>query len=143
MLRALIQKEGLQENIIITNPVIQSEVPKFISMCDVCIIPLPDHPYWRFQSPLKLLEYLAMEKVVILTDIPAHRAVLGEAKCGIYISSAKPMEIVKAIENAYLNKENLEEWGKIGRQIIVEKFTWAKVARDLENYLLSIEVRVN
>ena len=143
MLRALIQKEGLQENVIITNSVNQSEVPKFIGMCDVCIVPLPDHPYWRSQSPLKLLEYLAMEKVVILTDIPAHRAVIGEAKCGIYISSVKPIEIAKAIEYAYLNKENLQELGKIGRAIIKEKFTWAKVAGDLENYLLSIDVRVN
>jgi len=144
MLRALIQKENLQENVIITNPVNQSEVPKYIGICDIGIVPLPDHPYWRFQSPLKLLEYLAMEKVVILTDIPAHRAVIGEAKCGLYISSVKPMEIAKAIEYAYLNKENLEEWGKNGREIVKEKFTWKKVARDLENYLLSIdELRKN
>lgn len=144
MLRALIQKENLQENVIITNPVNQSEVPKFIGICDIGIVPLPDHPYWRFQSPLKLLEYLAMEKVVILTDIPAHRAVIGEAKCGLYISSVKPMEIAKAIEYAYLNKEKLEEWGKIGREIVKENFTWEKVARDLENYLLYIdELRKN
>jgi hypothetical protein len=39
-----------------------------------------------------------MEKAVILTDIPAHRAVIGEAKCGVYISSVNPMEIAKAIE---------------------------------------------
>ena len=118
-LSALIQKEGLQENVIIANPVGHSEVPKFIGMCDVGIVPLPDHPYWRFQSPLKLLEYLAMEKVVILTDIPAHRAVIGEAKCGIYISSVKPMEIANAIEYVYLNKDSLKERGKIGREIII------------------------
>jgi glycosyltransferase involved in cell wall biosynthesis len=137
-LDALIQEEGLQENVIIANPVDHSEVPKFISMCDVGIVPLPDHPYWRFQSPLKLLEYLAMEKVVILTDIPAHRAVIGEAKCGIYVSSVKPTEIANAIEYAYLNKDSLKEWGKIGREIIKKEYTWEKVAGDLENYLLSI-----
>jgi glycosyltransferase involved in cell wall biosynthesis len=141
-LRVLIQKEGLQENIIIHNPVEQSQVPKFISMSDVGIVPLPDHPYWRFQNPLKLLEYLAMEKVVILTDIPAHRAVIGKAKCGIYISSVAPVKIAEAIEYVYLNKKNLEEWGKIGREIIKEKYTWEKVARDLENYLLLIDEKV-
>jgi glycosyltransferase involved in cell wall biosynthesis len=139
MLKALIRKENLQENVIIYNPVNQSEVPNFIAMCDVGIVPLPDNPYWRFQSPLKLLEYLAMEKVVILTDIPAHRAIIGKAKCGVYISSAKPMEIAKAIEYCYFNKENLEKWGKVGRKIVTEEYTWKKVARDLENYLLSID----
>ena len=138
-LSALIQKEGLQGNVIIANPVNHSEVPKFISMCDVGIVPLPDHPYWRFQCPLKLLEYLAMEKVVILTDIPAHRAVIGEAKCGIYISSVKPMEIANAIEYVYLNKDSLKERGKIGREIVKREYTWEKVAGSLENYLLSID----
>jgi glycosyltransferase involved in cell wall biosynthesis len=143
-LSALIQKEGLQGNVIIADSVDHSEVPKFISMCDIGIVPLPDHPYWRFQSPLKLLEYLAMEKVVILTDIPAHRAVVGEAKCGIYISSVEPMEIAKAIEYVYLNKDTLEERGKIGREIVKREYTWEKVAGDLENYLLSIdELRKN
>ncbi|MGA2767337.1 MAG: glycosyltransferase family 4 protein [Candidatus Bathyarchaeia archaeon] len=137
-LSALIQKEGLQGKVIIANPVDHSEVPKFIGMCDVGIVPLPDHPYWRFQSPLKLLEYLAMEKVVILTDIPAHRAVIGEAKCGVYISSVNQMEIAKAIECAYLNKDSLKEWGKIGREIVKREYTWEKVAENLENYLLSI-----
>jgi glycosyltransferase involved in cell wall biosynthesis len=137
-LSALIQTEGLQENVIIGNPVDQVEVPKFISMCDIGIVPLPDHPYWRFQSPLKLLEYLAMEKVVILTDIPAHRAVIGEATCGVYISSINPMEIAKAIEYVYLNKDSLKERGKIGREIVKREYTWEKVAGSLENYLLSI-----
>jgi glycosyltransferase involved in cell wall biosynthesis len=137
-LSALIQKEGLQENVIIANPVDHSEVPKFISMSDVGIVPLPDHPYWRFQSPLKLLEYLAMEKVVILTDILAHRTVIGEAKCGVYISSVNPVEIAKAIEYVYLNRDSLKERGKIGREIVKREYTWEKVARSLENYLLSI-----
>ena len=137
-IRSLIREEGLQHNVVIHNAVDQSEVPKFISMCDVGIVPLPNHPHWRSQSPLKLLEYLAMEKVVIVTDIPAHRSIIGENKCGLYISSINPMDIAKTIEYADTNKGNLEKWGKIGRKIIKEEYTWEKVARDLENYLSSI-----
>jgi glycosyltransferase involved in cell wall biosynthesis len=80
-----------------------------------------------------------MEKAVILTDILAHRAVIGEAKCGIYISSVKPMEIANAIEYVYLNRDTLEERGKIGREIVKREYTWEKVAGKLENYLLSID----
>jgi glycosyltransferase involved in cell wall biosynthesis len=137
-LRTLVKSEDLEGNVITAKPVDQVEVPKFISMCDIAVVPLPDHPYWRFQSPLKLLEYLAMEKVVVVTDIPAHRAVIGEAKCGIYISSIRPGEIAKAIEYAYLNKNFLKEQGKIGREIVQREYTWEKVAENLENYVLSI-----
>jgi glycosyltransferase involved in cell wall biosynthesis len=138
-LKELIQKEELQNNVIVHDPVDYTEVPKHIAMCDVGIIPLPDLAYWRFQCPLKLMEYLAMKKVVIATDIPAHRSIIGKEKCGIYISSAKPMEIAKSIMYAYHNKEKLEEWGKIGRTIIKQEYTWKKVAKNLENYLLSID----
>jgi glycosyltransferase involved in cell wall biosynthesis len=134
----LIQKENLQENVILHKPVPHTEVPKFIAMCDVGIIPLPHHPYWNSQNPIKLLEYLAMEKVVILTNIPAHTAVIDEAKCGIYITSIKANEIADAIEYAYVNRKKLKNWGKIGRKIVKKKYTWKSVANNLESYLSSI-----
>lgn len=141
-LKSIVKKENIQTNVIIHDNVEYENVPKYIALCNVGIVPLPDIPYWRFQSPLKLLEYLAMGKVVILTDIPAHRSIIGEEECGIYISSAKPIEIAKAIEYAYHNKEKLEEWGKSGPTIIGLNYTWEKIVRDLENYLLSIDETV-
>lgn len=137
-LENLVQSEALQDLVIIHKPVDYLEVPKYIGMSDVCIIPLPYHPYWRFQCPLKLLEYMAMEKVVIATDIPAHRLIIGEANCGVYISSIKPSEIEKAIVYAYHNRDKLQNWGRTGRKIIEEKYTWEKIAEDLENCMLSI-----
>jgi glycosyltransferase involved in cell wall biosynthesis len=138
-LKDLIRMEGLQDNVVIHSSVEYSEVPKYIAMSDVSIVPLPNHPYWRFQCPLKLLEYLAMKKVVIATDIPAHRSVISREKCCVYISSIEPAEIAKAIEYTYENREKLAEWGASGRTIIGEKYSWEKVAKDLEDYLSSIE----
>lgn len=137
-LKKIINKRSIKDNVIIHDPVDYTEVPKFISMSDVCIVPLPNISYWKFQCPLKLLEYLAMKKVVIVTDIPAHRSVIRNEKCGIYLSSVKPFEIAKSIIYVYENKENLEKWGESGRRIVDKKYTWEKVAKDLENYLLKI-----
>jgi len=138
-LKASVKQNGLQENVIIADPVNQEKVPKYISMSDVALIPLPDHPFWRFQSPLKLLEYLAMEKTVILTNIEAHSSVIKNTPCGIYISSIDPPEIAKAIEYAYQNSEFLEKWGKEGRDIILNRYTWGLVVEDLQNYLLTLK----
>jgi glycosyltransferase involved in cell wall biosynthesis len=107
-------------------------------MSDVCIIPLPNHPFWNCQCPLKLLEYLAMEKVVIATNIPAHRLII-EGKGVIYISSTEPAEIAKGIRVAYNNKEKLVKWGKYGRELVIKNFEWKKVAKDLERYLLLLD----
>jgi glycosyltransferase involved in cell wall biosynthesis len=137
-LKNLVREIGVQKNVIIHEKVDYSEVPKYITMCDLGIVPLPDLPIWRHQCPLKLLEYLAMEKAVIVTDIPANRDVIGNSRCGIFVPSVDPKEIAKAIIYTLENEENLKEWGSNGREIVKAKFSWEKVAEDLENYLSSI-----
>jgi glycosyltransferase involved in cell wall biosynthesis len=138
-LRELVHEKNLERNVIVHDAVDYTEVPKYIAMCDIGIVPLPNLSYWRYQCPLKLLEYLAMQKVAILTDIPAHREIVGTQKCGIYISSIDPAEIASAVVYAYENKRNLEEWGKSGRQIVSTRYNWEKAAEDLEKYLISLE----
>ena len=137
-LKAVIANEGLQTNVIIADPVSHTQVPQYITIADVSIVPLPNHPFWQYQSPLKLLEYLAMEKVVILSNIEAHYSVIGQNKCGIYLSSTQPIDIANAIQYAYENREYLDQWGKNGRKIILENYTWEKVVETLEKYLLEI-----
>ncbi len=135
VLKGLVEINNLTSNVIIHDRVDYEDVPKYISMIDVGIIPLPDMHYWRSQSPLKLLEYLAMEKVVVHSDIPAHRDIIGKETCGIYISNINPAEIAKSIIYALHNKGKLKNWGKIGRNIILDGYTWQNVASELESYM--------
>mgnify|MGYP001088128620 CR=1 FL=1 len=140
-MRRIIQKNGLQDKVIIHGAVDYVEVPKYIAMCDVGIVPLPDLPQWRHQCPLKLLEYLAMKKVGIITNIPCHREIVGNKKCGIYIPSTNPAEIARSMAYAYDNKERLKKWGASGRVIVDSKYNWEKAAEDLENYLRLVKNR--
>jgi glycosyltransferase involved in cell wall biosynthesis len=137
-LMKIAEETGVQDKVIVHGWVNYSEVPKYIAMCDVAIVPLPDSPNWRYQCPLKLLEYLAMNKVAIVTDIPANRAIVGKCKCGIVVPSANPQEIAKAIEYAYVNRKKLNEWGGCGRALVEKSYSWEKIAKDFENYLLSL-----
>ena len=139
LLHKYVENEGLQENIVIHGKVEQSYVPDFIGFCDVGIVPLPYNIFWRFQSPLKLLEYLSMKKVVILSDIPAHRSVVRNETCAIYLNAVKPADIAESIIYCYENKAKLSSWGNIGRAIVEKEFTWERVAENLEDYLLSID----
>lgn len=137
-MREEIERGNLGNQVIIHDPVAYSDVPKYISMCDVAIVPLPPLPDWRHQCPLKLLEYLSMSKCVILTDIPAHREVVGESKCGIYLSSSNETAIAEGIKYAYENRATIAEFGSFGRDIVKKKYTWDKVAADFDNYVSSM-----
>jgi len=137
-LKKFIHELDLQNMVKLHDRVSYLEVPKYIAMCDVGIVPLPNLPDWRYQCPLKLLEYLAMEKVVIVTDIPANREVIGKSKCGIYAPSVDPINIANSIIYAYNNRKDLQKWGIYGRTIIEKKYSWEKIGEKCENYLLKI-----
>jgi glycosyltransferase involved in cell wall biosynthesis len=134
-IRELVRKRGLDDNVMIQDAVDYADVPKYISMCDVGLVPLPNIPDWKDQCPLNLLEYLAMEKPVVLVDIPANRAIVGEAKCGIYVPAASPTEIARGILRARDERGSLEHMGVCGRAIAKDRYDWESVAESLEDYL--------
>lgn len=137
-LLSIIHELHLEEKVIVYDSVSYFDVPKYISIADIGIVPLPNVSDWRYQCPLKLLEYLAMKKVVIATDIPANREILGDSPCGIYVNSLNPSMISDAIIYAYENQEFLKIRGEYGRKIIENKYSWMKVAKEFGNFISKI-----
>ena len=48
-------------------------IADYIKIADICLSYIPDTPTFRYSCPLKVLEYMAMEKPVVATNIDAHR----------------------------------------------------------------------
>jgi glycosyltransferase involved in cell wall biosynthesis len=138
LLKHTIKDSNVEKNVVVHGPVDFNEVPKYIAMSDLGLVPLPNIPFWRYQQPIKLLEYMAMNKVFVVSDSPAHRSVISDEKNAIYFSHVTPLDIANAIEYAYENRERLDEWGKVGRDIVMERYIWQKVNEDLINYLRTI-----
>ena len=134
---ALVREKGLHKRVMIHDAVDYEDVPKYIAMSDVGIVPLPNIPEWIHQCPLKLLEYMAMEKPVIITDIQANRDIVGDSICGIYVQSSKPEQIAKAILYSRSMRDRLRQWGSYGRAIVRDKYDWERVAEHLEQCLAS------
>jgi len=112
------------------------ELPSYISICDVGIIPLPPGNEWCWESsPLKTLEYLAMSKPIIATNIPFHQKIFDKGNCGVLIKNSEPESIANAITDIYNNREKLDAMGKVGREIVEKFYTWDKKALDLEKFI--------
>lgn len=134
-LELLVKERKLEDNVFLHKPVPYEEVPKYITHCNVGILPFPNLNWWRVSSPLKLMEYLAMGKSVVVTNIEAHREVLNNSPCGIFIKSHHPEEIAQGIEKAYHLKDKLGEMGRRGRELVIRKYTWGKQTKNLINFL--------
>jgi glycosyltransferase involved in cell wall biosynthesis len=137
-IKKLSKEIGVEELLLLHEQVDHDEVPKYIMLGDVALVPLPDIPTWRNQCALKLLEYLAMEKVVVATDIPCNRFLLGDCASGVYVPSSKPSDLADGISFVYERRAKLDDWGKPGRKIITAKRTWRNSAEDFEKYILAL-----
>jgi glycosyltransferase EpsD len=138
MLIKLVEKNSLGDNVYIHKPVNKAQVPQFVGMCDMGIDPRGISSWAMNSCPLKLLEYLAMEKPFISTNIPFSAEILAHGTCGIVIPSNKPEDIAAGVEIMYEKRNSLSRMGKTGRTIVEQYYSWDEKARDLDFFLLSI-----
>lgn len=116
-------------------PVDYDQVPKYIAACDVGINSIPDRPWWRYQCFIKVLECLAMNKPLIVSDIPAHRWMIGNAPVAVYLRGTSPREIADGVIAFLRIRESLVPG--IGRQL-ASGFSAERVAEDLESQMMSM-----
>ncbi len=124
-------------------PVAHSEIPKYINYCDCAIMPYPNIEYWNDNNPIKLLEYLAIGKVVICTDMWTFKSVMGNKKCAFYLKDDHPETIADAIRYCYENRNSLNEWGREGIRVVGERYTWGAQANNLLNFIEQLKERRN
>lgn len=81
----------------------QSDLPAYLSFASVCIIPFKDDHITRFVNPLKVYEYLAMEKSVVASN-------MGELKNipNVYLSSDEKifLENINSVINGEVNRQD-------------------------------------
>ncbi len=134
-IQELIQAHDLENGCKIYPPVPHEEIPQFIANCDLPVIPLPDFIGWRVSSPIKLMEYMAMGKSIVLTDIEAHRHVADNHRFAFFAQTSRPEDISDAVEKAYHSRNELDEWGKKAREIALDRYTWEHQAVKLLSFI--------
>jgi glycosyltransferase involved in cell wall biosynthesis len=97
---------------------------------DLLIIPLSNTLFDNSRMPLRLLDYLAVGKPVIATDLLEIRALLKDY--GLMFKSINSLDIANKIIEAIKNLEILKEKAKKAKEIIIKKYTWRNLAEELE-----------
>jgi glycosyltransferase involved in cell wall biosynthesis len=138
-LKGRVKALGLKDTVFFLSPVDNSLVPAYIAMADVGVIPLPNDRCWQVSSPLKLFEYLAMERPVLVSDIAAHRDVIGDAPYAVYAKEVSAEGLYDALKSCIKNFRALKEKAPLGRTLVLKNHTWNARARALKDYLLSIK----
>ncbi|WP_306547306.1 glycosyltransferase [Desulfobulbus sp.] len=134
-IRQLIESLGLHDYVRVDPPIPYERIPEAIAACDLGIIPLPNWQGWNVSSPIKLFEYLACGKPVIVTDIPAHRAVLDGMPFAFWAGNGSPPEIAAAMTASITARSALPGLGLAARDFVSQRYTWACQADRLALFL--------
>ncbi len=125
----------LQEKIELRGFVPYEQIPMHIAEADICICPLPDYPEWNVSSPLKVLEYMASGKPMILTPIPAHKDVLDGEPFVVWSKGDKVGDLRDALVQAQEQLEALRVAGEKGRSLVREAWDWKAHGKRFGAYL--------
>jgi glycosyltransferase involved in cell wall biosynthesis len=138
-LKRLASSLGLAGRVTFHPSVLNEEVPRYIRDADLGILPFPDWPGWNTSSPLKLLEYLACGRPVIVTRIPAHLNAVGGQDFAFWAEASTPEALAGAIAEAERRRNEFDKLGRRAREFVGQYYTWEKQAGKLESFLLAAE----
>lgn len=139
--KRFIREKGA-DNIILMNPVPYVKMPELISICDIGLVILPDDADWRYQTPTKLIEFLALEKPVIASDLEGIRWVAGASNLVVYLKSLEHVSVNDfraALESALaLRASDLSFSNSASSQWIIDRFSSHSIAFRLNQTIMSL-----
>jgi len=96
------------------------------NLCDISLFPV-QNMRGKFDVPLVVVEAMACEKPVIVSDLPILKEFANE-KNSVTIKQGDVQQLSDAILDLYQNKDKCKELGKNGRKFCEENFDIKKVA---------------
>ncbi len=102
-----------------------AEIQKYIAMMDIAISPHAT-PY---SSPMKILEYMAMEKAILAPDMENIRDILKDGHNALLFTPDDRTALKEKLLVLIKDRALREKLGQNARKDVIEKFTWQGNAR--------------
>lgn len=124
------------ENINVIPWIPREEIGGYYSICDVLVLPRPNHPATEVAAPTKFSEYIAMGKPILTTKVGDAADLVKKYECGIVVKDNSPENLIEGIyQFANLSKEKLDLMGKNSRKLAESEFNWNIIGQKLSSIL--------
>ena len=128
-LKKLVIQKKLESEIILTNFISQNEIPKYISLADICINPFEINYLTNRILPTKIIECFACGKPVLSTPLPGTKELLPDEKFGILYSNSD--NFVMTLSTLLLDKNNLKQLGEQAFEYAQKNHDWKILSKQL------------
>jgi glycosyltransferase involved in cell wall biosynthesis len=131
-IRQLATQLDCASRVTLTGPVPPADVAARLRQADVLVLPNPRSAISsEFTSPLKLFEYMAADRPIVASDLPAFREILRDGENALLVEPGNPQALVAGLTRI---RDDRALGARLARQARddVRKFTWARRAERLE-----------
>lgn len=123
-----------------TGPVDYAQLADYIAACDIGWLPLADNRANQGRFPMKVHDFMAAGRPLIVTDVGDLGAFVRKWRVGT-TAGATPAELAKAVLDAVARPDEFVQRGKQARRVAEEEFAWPRVTAELDHFYQEIRTR--
>lgn len=121
---------GVDKSVFFYEKVDNSKLVNFYNYCDCLVLPSINKGE---AFGLVLLEAMACSRPVIASNLPGVRSVFKNGREGLLVKPNDINDLAEKIKIILSDKKIAEIMGLAGRELVENKYTWAKVAKRLDS----------
>jgi glycosyltransferase involved in cell wall biosynthesis len=129
-IKALARELGLDRGtLIMPGRVEHAEVPRYYSLIDVFVVPRTDDRVSRLVTPLKPFEAMAMQRAVVVSDLPALREIVTPGETGMTFRAEDEGQLAEILDELLADPARRSRLGEQARQWVLANRTWSANGR--------------
>ena len=115
-------------------PIAKIEVPHFISICDICLVPLIKSPTFRTVLPSKIFEIAAMEKLILLGVEGQAKEIIEKYRCGLFFEPENEKSFLEGINR--IQEEEIQLRLRSGCKVLTRDYDRNSLADQMLQILI-------
>lgn len=125
--KAQIQERGLTHKVMLIGPVPHLQAPEHIAAFDICVAPYAPTPNFYF-SPIKLREYIAMQRPIVASDMPQIRRLITHGADGLLAKPGDERDLAEKIVSLLDDPTLRSRLGQSAHRRYAGKMSWTNCA---------------
>jgi PEP-CTERM/exosortase A-associated glycosyltransferase len=114
-LRALVQELDLGESVVFTGRVPHEQMQRYYDLADLFVFPRVSMRLTELVTPLKPLEAMAQERIVVASSVGGHRELISDRETGYLFPPDEPRRLAEGVLAALADQSS---WPRIRAQAL-------------------------
>lgn len=115
-----IASRHMENRVIFAGNVKHTEIPHYIQLMDICVIPHSN----EYRSPIKMFEYMAMAKPVLVPDTEPILGIIKHGNAGVTFTRENKDSFMAGLRSLTDSREKRNAIGREGYALVASKHCW-------------------